>query len=186
VGLAVIDGTENMPSSAAYRSRFGNLLRAYRLIGYTPARDYRYLAINRHLRHLHADTVREVIGEIAGLGGTPRSGGHSCARRRSCARSSGVSVASSMCHLGQHREGGRGSRRPNQSSHTPVSISAALIPDRGPKRVGLHGGRLARVVLKHLQHRGQPRQLARRQVLDHDAMPGEVASNIDAAPERPI
>jgi hypothetical protein len=65
----MIDETENMPSSAAYRSRFGSLLRAYQLIGYTPARDYRYLAINRHLRHLHADTVRDVIGEIEELGG---------------------------------------------------------------------------------------------------------------------
>jgi DNA invertase Pin-like site-specific DNA recombinase len=65
----MIDETESMPSSAAYRSRFGSLLRAYQLIGYTPARDYRYLAINRHLRHLHAETVRGVIGEIEGLGG---------------------------------------------------------------------------------------------------------------------
>ncbi len=66
----LIDETESMPSSAAYRSRFGSLLRAYQLIGYTPARDYRYLAINRHLRRLHAGAVSDTIGEIERLGGT--------------------------------------------------------------------------------------------------------------------
>lgn len=48
-----IDENEEAPSSSAYRSRFGNLLRAYRLIGYTPRRDYAYLEINRALRRRH-------------------------------------------------------------------------------------------------------------------------------------
>ena len=46
----VIDGAESTPSSGAYRSRFGSLLRAYRLAGFEPERDYRYLEINRDLR----------------------------------------------------------------------------------------------------------------------------------------
>jgi DNA invertase Pin-like site-specific DNA recombinase len=37
----VIDESDGAPSSAAYRSRFGSLLRAYQLIGFTPLTDYR-------------------------------------------------------------------------------------------------------------------------------------------------
>ena len=56
-----IDEAEGVPSSSAYRSRFGSLLRAYELIGYRPRRDYRYIAINRALRLRHADIVEDVL-----------------------------------------------------------------------------------------------------------------------------
>ena len=46
----LIDAADNTPSSAAYRSRFGSLLRAYELAGYEPERDYRYVEVNRNLR----------------------------------------------------------------------------------------------------------------------------------------
>ena len=36
----LIDEREDMPSSAAFRNRFGSLVRAYQLIGYTPETDY--------------------------------------------------------------------------------------------------------------------------------------------------
>jgi len=36
----LIDETHDLPSSSAYRARFGSLLRAYTLVGYTPERDY--------------------------------------------------------------------------------------------------------------------------------------------------
>ena len=36
----IIDEEEDIPSSSAYRSRFGSLLRAYQLIGFNPKRDY--------------------------------------------------------------------------------------------------------------------------------------------------
>lgn len=49
----VIDECDGMPSSSSYSSRFGSLLRAYRLVGFTPERDYRYVEINRELRKLH-------------------------------------------------------------------------------------------------------------------------------------
>ncbi|NRE35595.1 recombinase family protein, partial [Burkholderia pseudomallei] len=45
------------PSSSAYTSRFGSLLRTYDLIGYRPDRDYRYVEINRRLRELHPEIV---------------------------------------------------------------------------------------------------------------------------------
>lgn len=59
-----IDETEGMPSSSAYRSRFGSLLRAYELIGYRPRRDYRYIEINRVLRARHPEVVTEVTRSL--------------------------------------------------------------------------------------------------------------------------
>lgn len=65
----VIDEAEAMPSSSAYRSRFGSLVRAYQLVGFTPDRDFRYVEVNRALRALHADVVAEAVREIAARGG---------------------------------------------------------------------------------------------------------------------
>ena len=53
----VIDEAPGCPSSSAYTSRFGSLLRTYGLIGYRPDRDYRYVEINRRLRELHPEVV---------------------------------------------------------------------------------------------------------------------------------
>ncbi|MEJ8852726.1 recombinase family protein [Variovorax rhizosphaerae] len=70
----VIDETEGMPPSSAYAHRFGSLLRAYRLIGYAPSRDYRYLEINRFLRKLHPTIMAEVeSGVVAANGKTVRN-----------------------------------------------------------------------------------------------------------------
>src|SRR5690606_3874987 len=55
-----IDETDGMPSSSAYRSPFGSLLRAYQLVGYRPRRDYRYIEINRALRARHPEVVASV------------------------------------------------------------------------------------------------------------------------------
>jgi len=68
----VIDEAEDMPSSSAYHHRFGSLLRAYELIGYTPYTDYRFIEINRRLRQLHADIVKDTIGKIEAMGGKVR------------------------------------------------------------------------------------------------------------------
>lgn len=56
----LIDESNEMPSSAVYSHRFGGLLRAYELIGYTPQIDYSYIQINKYLRRLHADTLQEM------------------------------------------------------------------------------------------------------------------------------
>lgn len=57
----IIDECEGVPSSSAYSSRFGSLLRAYNLVGYSPDRDYAYVAINRALRRLHPDIIGQVL-----------------------------------------------------------------------------------------------------------------------------
>ena len=65
----VIDERDNMPSSAAYRGRFGSLLRAYTLVGYSPGRDYDYVEINRLLRAMHPQVVSDTIAAIEQAGG---------------------------------------------------------------------------------------------------------------------
>jgi len=60
----VIDESENMPPSTLYRNRFGGLLRAYRLIGYIPERDYKYVEINQRLRVLHGDILAQTVSNI--------------------------------------------------------------------------------------------------------------------------
>lgn len=65
----IIDEAEEMPSSAAYRHRFGSLTRAYQLIGYRPDRDFSYVEINRRLRHLHPEILADVIHALEGHGG---------------------------------------------------------------------------------------------------------------------
>ncbi len=66
----VIDEAENMPSSSAYSSRFGSLIRAYSRVGFTPDRDYRYIETNRVLRRMHAESVAEAISQIEQIGGS--------------------------------------------------------------------------------------------------------------------
>ena len=65
----IIDETERLPSSSAYQSRFGSLLRAYELVGFTPDRDYRYIEINRALRRMHPQIVTDTIAGIRQAGG---------------------------------------------------------------------------------------------------------------------
>jgi DNA invertase Pin-like site-specific DNA recombinase len=64
----IINEAADMPSSAIYAHRFQSLRRAYELIGYTPARNYSYLAINRALRVFHNEHVAHVINELAAVG----------------------------------------------------------------------------------------------------------------------
>jgi DNA invertase Pin-like site-specific DNA recombinase len=66
----IINETEGMPSAAVYAHRFGSLVRAYQMIGFTPDRDYRFLEINRFLRKLHPEIITETEARIADLGGS--------------------------------------------------------------------------------------------------------------------
>lgn len=66
----IIEQAEEVPSPSVYQRRFGSLIRAYALIGYTPERDYRYIEINRQLRQLHPDLIAAVVDALEGVGGT--------------------------------------------------------------------------------------------------------------------
>lgn len=65
----VIDEMEDCPSSSAFRTRFGSLLRAYALVGFSPDHDYRYLETNRKLRLLHPSIMEAVLHGIHNVGG---------------------------------------------------------------------------------------------------------------------
>jgi DNA invertase Pin-like site-specific DNA recombinase len=65
----VIDEEDGLPSSSAYRNRFGSLLRAYDLVGFTPERDYAYLEINKALRKRYPEIISEMTAGIEGNGG---------------------------------------------------------------------------------------------------------------------
>jgi DNA invertase Pin-like site-specific DNA recombinase len=65
----IIDELEFGPSSSAYRARFGSLIRAYELIGFTPERDYRYIEINRALRRMYPGLIDATIRGINEIGG---------------------------------------------------------------------------------------------------------------------
>lgn len=64
----IIDDAEDMPSSSLYAARFGNLPRAYGLIGWAPGRDYSYLAINKLIRSQHQPLVDQIKGDLRAAG----------------------------------------------------------------------------------------------------------------------
>lgn len=66
----IINETEGIPSASVYAHRFGSLVRAYQMVGFTPDRDYQYLEINRFLRQLHPQVVAQTEARIAALGGS--------------------------------------------------------------------------------------------------------------------
>lgn len=70
ISAKAIDADESAPASAAYRSRFGSLLEAYRRAGLEPNRDYRYVEINRGLRSLHPGLVTDLMRRLDGAGAT--------------------------------------------------------------------------------------------------------------------
>ena len=64
----LIDSAEGVPTSSAYRARFGSLLRAYQLAGYRPDRDYRFLEINRALGRLRPQILDDMLRQLGGVG----------------------------------------------------------------------------------------------------------------------
>ena len=64
----LIDEAEGLPSSTAFRHRFGTLVSAYRLIGYDPGIDFSFIEENRRLRKRHPEIVASVIQQITALG----------------------------------------------------------------------------------------------------------------------
>jgi len=64
----IIDEVDRGPSSSAYSGRFGSLLQAYELVGFTPDRDYQYIEINRTLRRMFPHIIADTIAGIVGIG----------------------------------------------------------------------------------------------------------------------
>lgn len=66
----LIDETDGMPSSCAYKSRFGSILRAYTLIGYRPDIDYSFIETNKRIREMHPGVIHSIANQIEMHGGT--------------------------------------------------------------------------------------------------------------------
>ena len=64
----LIDETGDLPSSAAFRHRFGSLVSAYRLIGYDPEIDYSFIEINRRLRQQYPEIIASTVRKLEDLG----------------------------------------------------------------------------------------------------------------------
>jgi DNA invertase Pin-like site-specific DNA recombinase len=68
----LIDEADDLPSASAFRSRFGSLVSAYRLIGYYSGIDYDFIEVNRRLRQEHPVLVARVVRQIEELGAVAR------------------------------------------------------------------------------------------------------------------
>lgn len=66
----LIDEHEDSPSSSAFRHRFGSLVSAYSLIGYTPATDFRFIEENKRIRRMHPEVVASVMDQLHEIGAT--------------------------------------------------------------------------------------------------------------------
>jgi len=64
----IINGATNLPSNNSYRHRFGSLLNAYKLAGYQPDKNYRYIQLNSHLRKFHPVILDNIVSHISSLG----------------------------------------------------------------------------------------------------------------------
>ena len=69
----VIDEAPGVPSSSAYRTRFGSLGRVYRLVG-ASSRDDGYVEINRALRAMFPAVVAAAVAEVERVGGRVERG----------------------------------------------------------------------------------------------------------------
>ncbi|MDE2420916.1 MAG: recombinase family protein [Gammaproteobacteria bacterium] len=65
----IINETDDMPSTSIYAHRFGSLIRAYQIVGFTPDRDYQYLETNKFLRRFHPEIIHETENQMIALGG---------------------------------------------------------------------------------------------------------------------
>lgn len=64
----MINETEGMPSTAAYRHRFGTLYRAYELVGHAPDRDFSFIEANRQLRAFYPSLVSDIEQSLENAG----------------------------------------------------------------------------------------------------------------------
>ncbi|MER8376252.1 recombinase family protein [Mesorhizobium sp. M1406] len=66
----IIDAASDCPPSSRYRKEFGSLLRAYKLVGYDPSQNYRFLDIRRRLREIFEEVIQTTIATIERAGGS--------------------------------------------------------------------------------------------------------------------
>ncbi len=112
----IIDEADGMPSTSIFTHRFGSLIRAYQMVGFTPDRDYRYLETNKFLRRLHPEIVNQTESKIVTLGGAVRRDSGTDLLRIN--DEFNISLVLSRC---QTPESGR--------HHWKIRFDASLLPD---------------------------------------------------------
>jgi len=60
----IIESTSGLPKTASLRKRFGSLINAYRLIGWDPPHDYRYIELKELVVELESDLTANLIDEL--------------------------------------------------------------------------------------------------------------------------
>jgi len=66
----VITTANGMPCTRTYSDRFGGILKAYRLIGYVPPRDFSYVGINETVRVSHQQRINALVADLESEGAT--------------------------------------------------------------------------------------------------------------------
>ena len=112
----MIDENEDMPSSGAYAHRFGGLTQAYKLIGYDPGRDMRYIEDNKYLRKMYPEIVEGVIQKIQELGAKV----HREVVNDFLFVNNEINVSLVICRCTQTQNG---------SSRWKIQLDASLMPD---------------------------------------------------------
>jgi DNA invertase Pin-like site-specific DNA recombinase len=74
----IMDKARDVPCHALYLSRFGSLLRAYKLIGYDPGGNFDYLEVRHSARAALAALVADIITKIESAGGSAAYDPESC------------------------------------------------------------------------------------------------------------
>ncbi len=64
----LIEECDELPTCSTIARRFGCLIRAYKLIGWTPLRDLEYVEINRHLRRRYGELVSTISEQLRANG----------------------------------------------------------------------------------------------------------------------
>lgn len=112
----LIDETEDMPSSSVYAHRFGGLTQAYKLIGYDPGRDLRYIEDNKRLRQMYPGVVEGVIHKIQEHGGNV----HREVTSDFLIVNNEIKVSLVICRCAQ---------APNGHNRWKIQLDAGLMPD---------------------------------------------------------
>ncbi len=112
----LIDETEDMPSSSVYAHRFGGLTQAYKLIGYDPGRDLRYIEENKRLRQMYPGVVEDVIRKIQEYGGHV----HREVQNDFLVVNNEIKVSLVICRCSQTATGG---------NRWKIQFDASLMPD---------------------------------------------------------
>lgn len=60
----LIDEMDGLPSSSAFRNRFGSLVAAYKLVGFNPGIDYSFIEENRRLRRLYPQIISDTMDKL--------------------------------------------------------------------------------------------------------------------------